>query len=69
MDLLSGDAYRTAAALMETHGAAGARRIAQRRANDFLDARDFEASARWKAVLDAVRELAHEAPPPGRRPN
>ncbi|CCQ75209.1 hypothetical protein [Magnetospira sp. QH-2] len=69
MTRLPGEAYRTAARLIDEQGPKEARRHAQKRANELLEARDFEGSATWKAVLDAVRELAYRKPGPGLLPN
>ncbi|GAB6051334.1 hypothetical protein JCM17960_01540 [Magnetospira thiophila] len=69
MTMLSGEAYRTAAQLIDEQGPRQARQLAQLRANELLDARDFEGSAQWKAILDAIGELAFSRPAPEDRPN
>ncbi len=62
------DVWRAAGLLIKRHGD-DASVVAAQRVDDLLAASDFEGSAIWKRVLEAVAELTRTKPAEGERVN
>ena len=62
------DIYRTASVLIREHGEV-ADFVAAQRADEFLEAGDMAASAVWRRVLKAVKEILREEPGEGEAVN
>ena len=62
------DIWRAAALLIKRHGDDAAM-VAAQRADELLAASDFEGSAIWKRIIEAVEELSRTKPAKGERVN